>query len=156
MKRTILILVLALTSLSFGQKIEMEKVFGGYKFTQNEKQLSFGEVVNALNNNAEAYQLAKSAKSNYVLSQIISGAGGFLIGWPLGTALAGGKPNWTLAGIGAGLVVVSIPITSGANKKIKKAVDIYNAGFGETSMYHFKPQYHLVFNDKGFGIAMRF
>ena len=35
--------------------------------------------------------------------------GGFLIGWPLGTALAGGDPNWTLAAIGAGCVAIAIP-----------------------------------------------
>ena len=156
MKKSILILMLALTSMSFSQKIEKHKTLFKYEFIQNGYSLCFGEVVNALNNNAEAYQLAKSAKSNYVLSQIISGAGGFLIGWPLGTALAGGKPNWTLAGIGAGLVVVSIPIEISSDKKINKALEIYNAEFSETSMRNFKPSYRFIANNNGIGIAMNF
>lgn len=30
---------------------------------------------------------------------ILSYAGGFMIGWPIGTAIGGGKPAWALAGI---------------------------------------------------------
>ncbi len=149
--------MLAVSSLSFAQKIERHKTFFKYEFTQNGSLMSFGDVVRALNNNTEAYQLAKSARSNYILSQIIGSTGGFLIGWPLGTALSGDKPNWTLLGIGAGLVVISIPIEISSNKKIKKALNIYNAGLDKkTTLNYFKPQYHLVFNDKGFGLALRF
>ncbi|MBK8636390.1 MAG: hypothetical protein IPN72_23720 [Saprospiraceae bacterium] len=36
----------------------------------------------------------------------------FMIGYPLGALIRGGEPNWALAGVGAGLVVVSIPIAS--------------------------------------------
>ncbi len=156
MKKSILILMLALTSMSFSQKIEKHKTLFKYEFIQNGYSLSFGDVVSALSNNKEAYNLAKSAKNSYTLSQIIGTAGGFLIGWPLGTALGGGKPNWTLAGIGAGLVVVSIPIEISSDKKINKALEIYNAEFSETSMRNFKPSYRFIANNNGIGIAMNF
>ena len=51
-----------------------------------------------------------------------------MIGWPIGTAIGGGKPNWVLAGIGAGLIVIDIPLVKSAEKKLKKAVDTYNSG----------------------------
>ncbi len=35
---------------------------------------------------------------------------------PIETALGNGKANWTLAGIGAGLATISIPISAKANK----------------------------------------
>ena len=148
--------MLVLTSLSFSQKIEKHKTLLKYEFTQNGYPMSFGDVVRALENNPKAYQLAKSAKNSYILSQIIGTAGGFLIGWPIGSALAGDKPNWTLAAIGAGLVVISIPIEISSDKKINKALNIYNADFSETSMRNFKPSYRIILNNKGIGLAMNF
>lgn len=76
----------------------------------------------------EAYALMRKAKTNYDVASVFSFAGGFLIGWPIGTAIGGGEPNWTLAGIGAGLVVISIPFSSAYGKHAKHAVRIYNRG----------------------------
>ena len=59
---------------------------------------------------------------------ILSYAGGFMIGWPIGTAIGGGKPAWALAGIGGGLVAVAIPLSISSNKKMETAVRQYNAG----------------------------
>lgn len=156
MRKIILTLIIVVVSTaSYSQKINMEKTFGGYKFTQNGKNLGLSELVNTMKNDEQSYSLAKSAKSNYVLSQIIGGAGGFMVGWPLGTAIAGGEPNWTIAGIGAGLIIVSIPITSSANKKMKKAVNRYNSSITSTS-YTFRPSYCIVSNGKGIGLSITF
>lgn len=48
--------------------------------------------------------------SNYNAAQVIGFAGGFLVGRPLGTALAGGDANRGLAAGGA-LILCSIPLT---------------------------------------------
>ena len=59
--------------------------------------------------NEQAYKLIKSAQSTYTWGKcIFSYAGGFMIGYPLGTALGGGEPNWAMANIGAGLKAASI------------------------------------------------
>jgi len=156
MKKAILtFIIVVLTTAGFSQKINIEKTFGGYKFTQNGKNIKFSQLDNIMKSDAQAYALAKSAKSSYMLAQIIGGVGGFMVGWPLGTAIGGGKPNWTLAGIGAGLIVVSIPISSSANKKMKKAVNKYNASLTETS-YHFKPSFYIVSNTNGIGLSINF
>ncbi len=140
---------------AFAQQINMEKTFGGYKFTQDGKNLKFTEIVDIVKNNEDAYKLAKSAKSNYTVAQILGGAGGFLIGWPIGAALGGGDPDWTIAGIGAGLVAISIPFNSGANKKMKKAIEHYNSSLQNTSSI-IKPQYRFLANAKGVGIGITF
>lgn len=45
-----------------------------------------------------------------IAANVLAIPGGALIGWPLGTAIGGGDPEWYLAGIGAGLVAIAIPL----------------------------------------------
>ena len=51
-----------------------------------------------------------------ITGQLLGGIGGFLVGWTLGTALGGGDPDWTVAGVGAGFIALSIPFAI----KVKK------------------------------------
>ena len=158
MKKTILTLTFALATLTFcnAQKIEMEKVFGGYKYTQNGKQMTMGDLVDAMESYQQSYELVKKAQSNNTLASIIGFAGGGLIGWPIGAAIGGGDANWTLAGIGAGLVAIGIPISSSANKKAKQAVELYNSSLNSTSFYKFKPEFKIMANGNGIGFSMNF
>lgn len=158
MKKTILTLTFASATLTFcnAQKIETEKVFGGYKYTQNGKQMTMGDLVDAMESYQQAYELVKKAQSNNTLASIIGFAGGGLIGWPIGAAIGGGDANWTLAGIGAGLVAIGIPISSSANKKAKQAVELYNSSLNSTSFYEFKPEFKIMANGNGIGFSMNF
>lgn len=79
----------------------------------------------------------KKARNKGNVSAVFSGAAGFLIGWPLGTAIAGGKPNWALAGIGAGLLVVGIPISAASTREAKRAVRIYNDDLKKEALTQF-------------------
>ncbi|UOY06834.1 hypothetical protein L0P88_23315 [Muricauda sp. SCSIO 64092] len=134
----------------------MEKVFGGYKYTQNGKQMTMGDLVDAMESYQQSYELVKKAQSNNTLASIIGFAGGGLIGWPIGAAIGGGDANWTLAGIGAGLVAIGIPISSSANKKAKQAVELYNSSLNSTSFYEFKPEFKIMVNGNGIGFSMNF
>lgn len=158
MKKTISILIVALTTIFLcnAQKIEAEKVLGGYKYTQNEHRMTMYDLVKTMKPNPQAYDLIKKAQSNHVLASIIGAAGGGLVGWPIGTALGGGDPNWTLLGIGAGLIAVGIPISSSANKKVKQAVDLYNSSLNSTSFYEFKPDFKVMVKGNGIGFSMSF
>ncbi len=158
MKKTILTLIFALATVTFcnAQKIEMEKVFGGYKYTQNGKEMKMGDLVNTMQSNANALGFIKKARTNNTIASILGGAGGALIGFPIGQSLGGGDANWTLAGIGAGLIVVAIPISSSANKKAKQAVELYNSSLNLTSYYQFKPEFQIIANAKGIGLTMNF
>ena len=97
----------------------------------------------------------ESAKSNKTWSTIIGGIGGALVGFPLGTAIGGGDPEWTLAAIGTGLIVVAIPIANGYNRKTLKAVDLYNEGIKDIG-YQFKPEFNLNLKGNTIGISMSF
>ena len=138
------------------QNIGTEKYIGGYKFYQNDKYLKMTELVSILESNSEAYELIKSAKSNKILSQLFAGAGGFLIGWQLGTGIAGGEPNWTTAAIGAGLIFISVPFSVKFNQKAKNAVDLYNSELSSSLRYEFKPQFRLTVTGNGIELSMSF
>jgi hypothetical protein len=157
MKKIVVLFVLLIVGMFSiqAQKIEMKKIFGGQTFSQNGKTLSVSEVTSLMNENSEAYKLMKSAKSNYTWGMILGGAGGALIGFPVGTAIGGGDAKWELAVVGAGLIVASIPIASGFNKKSKKAVELYNASIISVG-YQFQPTFNLDFKENRFGVSMNF
>lgn len=158
MKKIIFTFLFAICTSFFAQsqQIEKEKVFGGYKYSVDGKIVSMKEMINLMESNTQAMALMKKAKSNTTLATILGGAGGALIGFPIGTAIGGGDANWTLAGVGAGLIIVAIPIASGANKKANQAVDLYNSSLNGTSYSNFKPQFNMVVNGNGVGISMSF
>jgi hypothetical protein len=161
MKRTVIIMTLLSVSLSFtfGQtiteSISMKKVFGGYSYYKGEKRLNMNQLVTTMKTNELAYTQIKTAKSTYTFASIVAFAGGFMVGWPVGTAIAGGDPNWTLAAVGAGLIVVSIPISQKYNKQAKQAVDTYNGGLKSTSFWN-KNELRLSMTGNGAGLTLRF
>jgi hypothetical protein len=98
----------------------------GAVFKQNGHYLTPAQLQAAVASYPDAVALMQKARNNYGISMVLGAAGGFLVGWPLGTAIGGGDPNWTLAGIGAGLIVLSIPFSSAYGKNARAAVEIYN------------------------------
>lgn len=154
----VMLLIISLSS-SFGQvegdSITTEKKFGGYQFYQNEKELNMNNLLNTLRSNEEAYNLIKSAQTNNILAQILAGIGGYMIGYPVGTAIGGGDPNWTLAGIGAGVIVVAIPVIQRSNNQAKKAVDIYNEKYRTSSLLE-KTEIDFVFKGNSIGFILTF
>lgn len=159
MKKTTILLVLTLMVASFCNAQEMtfkRHSFTGYAFYEDGNKLPLNELIEKVESNAEVLHLVRSAKSKSIFATVISFSGGALIGWPIGDAISGGDPNWVLAGIGAGLVIVAIPLGASANKDANKAVELYNATLNATSLYEFKPEYQIIANGTGIGLAMRF
>jgi len=161
MKRITFIIFLLTVTFAFasGQistdSVSMKKVFGGYQFYQGEKRLNMNQLVKTMEPNEQAYKLIKSAQSTKTIASIIGFAGGFMVGWPIGTAIGGGEPNWTIAGIGAGLIVISIPISQKFNKQAKQAVDTYN-GLLQTSSYMNKRELKFCMTGHGVGLKLSF
>ena len=135
--------------------ILINKTFGGYQFYQGNTRLNMSQLVNTMKPNERAWQLAKKAQSTNTIGTIIGFAGGALIGWPLGTALAGGDPEWLMAGIGGGLIVVAIPLSQKFNKQVKQAVDVYNAPLRESSFWD-KKELKFSVNGNGAGLVFKF
>ena len=158
MKKILFILFISLFFIGGiqAQTIETRKMPAGYQFLQNDKVLNMRALNNALEKNEEAHELFQSAKPARGFSQFLGGAGGFLIGYPVGTAIAGGEPKWVMAAIGAGLIVIAIPISLRSGKKIVRAVEIYNQEEGATSLHSVKPYLELGADVNGFGLRMNF
>ena len=78
-----------------------------------------------------------------------------MVGWQIGAALGGGDPNWALAGIGAGLIVVYIPISQKFNKQAKTAVDTFNGGL-KTSSFWDNNELGIGLTGNGVGLSLRF
>lgn len=151
-----MITVFVLTTFCQAQKIEIEKVGGGHKFTQNGVVLTIDNLSGKVSSNEESLRLIKKAKSAGTFATILGYAGGGLIGWPIGTAIGGGKANWGIAGIGAGILAIAFPVASGADKKTKQAVELFNASLNPTSYFQSKPELNVVANANGIGLSMRF
>ncbi|MEQ8471956.1 MAG: hypothetical protein RIC35_12265 [Marinoscillum sp.] len=135
--------------------IIMRKEFVGYQFYQEEKRLGVKQLLEAVRSNYQAYQQIQSAQSIHSLAVILSSAGGFMVGWPIGTAVGGGDPNWKLAAVGAGFLAASIPISLTFNKKVRKAVNIYNSGL-QTSTFKKKSEFKLLVGANTVGLTLKF
>jgi hypothetical protein len=115
--------------------LRIEKAFLGVKFYEGTRLLKPNEVLNIMKVDEEAFAEFKKAKSNYDAAQVFGFIGGFMIGWPLGTALAGGDPQWGLAAGGAGVLLLSIPFNSAFVKHSKRAIEIYNRAPGSAGAW---------------------
>lgn len=127
----------------------------GFPLKQHGEVLTVPQLDQIFANHPEARLEFKAARGNRDLSMVLGYAGGFLIGWPLGQSLGGGDPNWVMAGIGAGLIIIAIPLGSAFKKRSLNAVDIYNKGLQETTE-EAKVSFHLENTNSGIGLVMKF
>ena len=126
----------------------------GPVFSKNGEVLRPKELLEITKSNPEAYKAMKKAKTNNDVGSVIGGIGGALVGFPLGTAVAGGKANWTVAAVGAGLIAVSIPFIIGYAKNARKAVNIYNSDLAQSQLA--KPELKFGLNSYGIGVKVTF
>ena len=73
--------------------IEIKKNFWGTTYRQNNQKLTPAELMETLKANPAAYTEMKKARTNQTFASIFSGVGGFMVGWPIGTAAGGGEAN---------------------------------------------------------------
>ncbi|KAF0201600.1 MAG: hypothetical protein FD170_2606 [Bacteroidetes bacterium] len=155
---SIALLMVSLT-FAFGQTttdtISMKKKSGGFEFYQGENRLTMNQLIMTIKPNEQAYSQIKSAQANYTFALVLSYAGGFMVGYPIGTAIGGGDPNWLLAGIGASLIVFSIPLSQSFNTKAKQAIDTYNRGL-QTSSSLERSELKFSISENGIGLVLRF
>jgi hypothetical protein len=97
MKRNLLVTFLLLTAFNTycqnpSDTIEVKKVLGTV-FRQSGKNLTPRNLLDITKSNSEAYKEIQIAKSIYDVGNVLVFVGGFMVGWPIGTAIAGGEPN---------------------------------------------------------------
>jgi len=152
-----LLLLIFCTSTMGAQQMEMvKKPLDAPDFYQNGKKYKMGELVLLMKPNYEAVDYMKKARTNYTFSQIFAFTGAGLVGYPIGTSLGGGDPQWAIAIAGGGIMALSIPFLVATNKNSTKAVESYNKGFGKSKNTAFIQSVKLVYTVNGFSLALQF
>ncbi len=161
MKKIAIILTVLAVSMpfTFGQtasdSISIKKVFGGCRFYQGEQRLIINQVVNLMTQSKQAYKQITSAQSYRAIAAVLGCTGGFMVFAYLKPAMYGEEPHWAMAGVGAGLLVVAIPISQRYYKKAKQAVETYNGGL-QTSSFWDKNELKLTLTGNGIGLTLNF
>jgi hypothetical protein len=140
--------------VSASDTVTITKTGLGYSYSRNGNPLTLNDISSLVKMNSAANSSFKAAKGISTFANILGGAGGYCIGYPLGTALAGGQANWNLLYIGAGLVAVALPIVGLAEKKLKQAMELYNQSVHQTSSIQYELK--LKLDPSGFGLCMTF
>ncbi len=123
---TLISILCALSFLGSAQEIKMYKTFGGVRYEMDTLVLSPKQVLEVLKSNPVAFEEFKRAKVNYNIAGVLGFTGGMLIGFPIGTAIAGGDPEWGLAAGGVGLLLASIPFNRAYKGRAFGAIELYN------------------------------
>lgn len=140
MKKIILVcLACVCTLVCSAQEIKMYKTFGGVRYEMDTLVLGPKQVLEILKDNPVAFEEFKRAKVNYNVAGVLGFTGALLVGFPIGTAIAGGDPEWGLAAGGVGLLLASIPFNRAYKGRAFGAIEIYNNK--ETS--RIKPTFHF-------------
>ena len=143
------------TQAQFTDTISITKSGLGYKYKCKNEILTLNRLEELVQKNPNAAEYFNKAKGSAGFANILGYIGGFMIGWPIGTAIGGGKPVWTMALIGGGIIVLAIPIVSSAEKNLLKAVQTYNMEIKpspQTKKYDIK----LGLNQNGLALVVRF
>lgn len=152
-----LLVSLALTSAAQqSSELTMKSNFWGTKFYKGDSIMSVNGVLETMAPFEAPYNQMLLAKKDFVATQVLAAIGGVLIGWPVGTALVGGQPQWILAGIGAGIIVISLPISANFSKKAKEALATYNQLNGSSAALYHKPAYRLGFHGTSVRLTLTF
>lgn len=133
---------------AFSQPIIMHKTLGGAHFQRDTIFLSHRHVSEILSVDPAATEEFNLAIKNYRIGGLLGFSGAILLAIPVVTAIAGGEPEWLMAGGGAILLGTSIPFSVGFKKHAQAALDGYNARHENT------PQTRLYFT--GNGITLKF
>lgn len=137
-KKIILSVLLIMTGIAAASAQHYPITIGrkGNTFYYNGVPMSSAHIKDCIYTNTEALKHFNRSKTNEVFAFIFAFTGGAFIGAPLGTAIAGGDPLWYFAGIGAGLIALSIPFAVGQKKQLIRAVKTYNLDFDRGMSTH--------------------
>lgn len=138
------------------QEIEMKIKLLGYRFYKDGERLTWKELVTATESVETANKLIKRAKSQRFISNSLAFTGGFLIGIPIGQKSNDLEPKWEFAYLGGAIALVGLHLSFRTFNNVNDGIDTYNIAVNKTAMYRFQPEFHLVGNQNGLGLAMRF
>lgn len=99
---------------------------GTLAYFQNGERLRLYHMRKMMKDNLIAYKEVKNAELNSEIHTVLAFAGTFMLGWALGTVIAGKDTDVKLLAAGVGLVALSIPFALSRDRYARKAVKKYN------------------------------
>jgi hypothetical protein len=150
MKFLILAFILFLAVPAFSQDITIYKTFGSLTYERDTITLGVKQVLEIMKDNPTAFQEMKKAKRKMNISAILGFGGGILLVFPIGTLIAGGDPEWTLAAGGAAMIIASIPFYHSYQNHAVTAVEAFNQN--KTSRVNL----NIQFTGTGARLVLRF
>lgn len=160
MNKILLFLAVAILSITstFAQnsnhQITENRVNNQTIYTYDGNMLTEKQLINKMQYCPDAYKEMKRYKTNKAVGSFFAFTGGALIGWPLGTALGGGEPEWGLAAIGVGVIALGIPFYIATPKRKKRAIEIYNNQIPQQGAQRL--EFNFGTTHDGIGICMKF
>ena len=161
MKHLLLILLINLFTFlnsskaqSIADSIQIYKSGFRNVYAKNGEVISNQELYRVLSKNPETLKDISLAKTNNFFGKVFSGAGGFILGYQLGTKNTRFSTNWFAIGTGATFLVLTIPFEIAKAQHTKKAVLIYNKDFLKTSSL--KPSYNIGLSNNGISLKITF
>ena len=107
--------------------IEIQRGALGARYQQDGHPIDRADLLWHLNDDAAAAPDAGRYQTLTTLATGLAVVGGGLIGYPLGQKLGGREePAWPLAYVGAGAVLLTIPLAVWANASLDSAVEAFN------------------------------
>jgi hypothetical protein len=126
------------------QGLAIYRSFGGvvYEYTKDTATYTVSpkQVLQIMHDDPLAYAEFKKARSYYRAEGVLGFAGGLLVLFPIGTAIAGGEPEWTLAAGGAALILASIPFNRAYKRHAQHAIDTFNKNH---TAFRPRPEFYL-------------
>ena len=147
-------LVNPVKSQSVTDSIKIYKGAFGNIYLKDGKSLRGRALYKVLSENPETLPIITAAKNNNIYGNIFGGAGGFILGYQLGSSYSRTRPNWFALSSGAVLAALQIPFEVARVKHVKKAVLIYNKDILQTTST--KTIYNLGFSSNGIGLKISF
>lgn len=124
------------------------------RYVLSGKSLRAYQIMNVMKDDPLAYREMRRAVSNKTMGSVIGFAGGSCIGYPIGQLVAGVKPEWGFAGLGAGLLLFSIPFSLTYKQYSALAVSLYNSKISQSGTIKTRIDIGMTVN--GIGVYCHF
>jgi len=151
-----LLICISVFSQSSNDSIQIIKINTHYRYEQQGHVLNLLQMTQIMKTDKEATKYLKSAKLSNGISVLFEFTGGFLIGYPIGTYIAGKGANLSMLAVGIGFLVVDIPISIATKRNLFKAIHHYNSYKSETGLISNAYDFHMGITQNGIGITLKF
>lgn len=151
-----LLICISVFSQNTNDSIQIIKTSTNYRYLQQGNVLSLRQMTQIMKPDKEATMYLKSAKISTGISALLECSGGFLIGYQIGTIIAGKGANLSMLAVGIGLWVVDIPINIATKRNLFKAIHHYNSYKSKNSLSSNTYDFHMGISQNGIGITLEF